>query len=97
MFQCCNVFCNEEMPRYNKLQLQIFSLYRQFLRVARDKPGTAEYVKQEFHRNAKIPKIEILRIEHLYRKGQRQLESFKKSTTKGIGYFRPDENDQQKC
>lgn len=86
----------KRMPRYNKLQLQIFSLYRQFLRVARKKPGTAAYIKDEFHRNASIPKMETLRIEHLLRKGQRQLELFKRSTTVGVGIFHPDQDGERR-
>lgn len=75
------------MVRHSKLQLQVLALYRACLRVARNKPGATEYVHQEFHKNALIPKTEVMKIEHLVRRGQRQLESLKKSTTTGIGSF----------
>ncbi|ESN98717.1 hypothetical protein HELRODRAFT_66878 [Helobdella robusta] len=84
------------MPRHNKLQLEILSLYRQFLRVVSDRPGTSEYVKSEFRKNSYIPKKNILQIEQIVRRAQRQLESLKKPTTKGIGVFQRDDHDEQK-
>ena len=73
--------------RHSKIQLQVLSLYRQLLRAARNKPGAAEYIQHEFHRNATISKTEVMKIEQLVRRGQRQLENLKKSTTMGVGVF----------
>lgn len=79
------------MTRHNKLQLQILSLYRQFLRVVKTKPGAEEYVKSEFRKNASIPRKNILQIEQIVRRAERQLESMKKPTTLGIGVFQQDD------
>ena len=75
------------MGRHSKLQLQVLSLYRNLLRVARCKPGATEYVQYEFRKNASISKTEVMRIEHLLRRGERQLEGLKKPSTSGIGLF----------
>jgi len=80
------------MVRHSRLQLHVLSLYRQCLRVARDKPGAADYVRSEFRKNADINKSEVMRIEHLVRRGQRQLESLQKPTTTGVGFFQKDDN-----
>ena len=82
------------MVRHSRLQLQVLALYRQCLRVARSKPGAVEYVRSEFRKNAGINKSEVMRIEHLLRRGQRQLESLQKPTTTGVGLFQQDDSDQ---
>lgn len=75
------------MPRHSKLQLQILSLYRQFLRTAKDKPETKEYIKSEFKKHASIPKKSVLQIEQIVRRAERQLESLKKPTSMGISVY----------
>lgn len=82
------------MVRHSKLQLQVLALYRQCLRVARDKPGAVDHVRTEFRKNADINKSEVMRIEHLLRRGQRQLESLRKPTTTGVGVFQKDDSNQ---
>jgi len=80
------------MVRHSRLQLQVLALYHQCLRVARDKPGAVDYVRAEFRKNADINKSEVMRIEHLLRRGQRQLESLQKPTTTGVGVFQKDDS-----
>jgi len=84
------------MSRHSKLQKHIISLYRQLIRVARSKPGAVDYIRYEFHKNATIPKGEVMKIEQLLRRGERQLESLKKSSTTGVGLFQSDDNDPAK-
>jgi len=69
------------------MQLQVLSLYRKFLRVARDKPGAVEHVRKEFREKATIPRMETLRIEHLIRRAERQLKDLSNPSIKGIGVF----------
>ncbi len=75
------------MPRHSKVQIQVLSLYRHFLRAAKDKPGIIEHIKQEFKKNSVIPRHDILRIEHLMRRGERQLDLVKNTGVKGMGVF----------
>jgi succinate dehydrogenase assembly factor 1 len=82
------------MVQHSKLQQQVLALYRECLRVARSKPGATKYIKQEFRNNMMIAKTEVMRIETLLRRGQRQLESLRKSTTTGIGLFQSQTNDE---
>ena len=82
------------MPRQSKIQLMIIGLYRQFLRVAKDKPGVREFVQHEFRKNASIPKKNSIQIEYLIRRGQKQLDTLKSSQVRGVGVF--ENNDKKK-
>ncbi|XP_068594740.1 succinate dehydrogenase assembly factor 1, mitochondrial [Brachionichthys hirsutus] len=75
------------MARHSKLQTQVLALYRQFLRAGRDKPGFIPRIRDEFRSNARIKKTEMMYIEYLYRRGQRQLEQLKDVNTKQLGFF----------
>ena len=82
--------------RHSRLQQQVLALYHQCLRAARTKPGATDYVRSEFRRNADINKTEVMRIEQLLRKGQRQLDSLQKPTTTGVGVFQKDDSDESR-
>uniref|UniRef100_A0A8C5PYC4 Complex 1 LYR protein domain-containing protein n=1 Tax=Leptobrachium leishanense TaxID=445787 RepID=A0A8C5PYC4_9ANUR len=75
------------MARHSKLQKQILSLYKQFLRAGKEKPGFLPQIQQEFRKNAKIAKTDVMHIEYLLRRGQRQLEQLKDVHTKQLGAF----------
>ncbi|XP_061624914.1 succinate dehydrogenase assembly factor 1, mitochondrial [Phyllopteryx taeniolatus] len=76
------------MARHSKLQKQILALYRQFLRAGRDKPGFLPRIRDEFRENAGgIKKTDVMHIEYLYRRAQRQLEQLKDVNTKQLGTF----------
>ncbi|KAK3576289.1 hypothetical protein CHS0354_036024 [Potamilus streckersoni] len=73
------------MAKYSKIQLQVLSLYREFLQVSEGRPGLKEFVRSEFKKNAMIPRTDSLHIEAIYRRGQRQLELLKKKEVNSIG------------
>ncbi|XP_056302571.1 succinate dehydrogenase assembly factor 1, mitochondrial [Danio aesculapii] len=75
------------MVRHSKLQKQVLALYRQFLRAAQDKPGFIPRIRDEFRTNAAIKKTDVMHIEYLYRRAQRQLELLKDANTKQLGSF----------
>ncbi|XP_029961223.1 succinate dehydrogenase assembly factor 1, mitochondrial [Salarias fasciatus] len=75
------------MSRHSKLQKQVLSLYRQFLRAGRDKPGFLPRIRDEFRENAAIRRTDVMHIEYLYRRGQRQLDQLRDSNTKQLGSF----------
>lgn len=75
------------MSRHSKLQKQVLALYRQFLRAGQDKPGFIPRIRDEFRENARIKKTDVMHIEYLYRRGQRQLEQLKDTNTKQLGSF----------
>ncbi|XP_060712129.1 succinate dehydrogenase assembly factor 1, mitochondrial [Hemiscyllium ocellatum] len=75
------------MARHSKLQKQVLSLYKQFLRAAKEKPGFMPLVCSEFRRNSKIPRTDVMHIEYLLRRGQRQLELLRNSNTKQLAAF----------
>ncbi|KAL4423286.1 hypothetical protein ABPG77_004555 [Micractinium sp. CCAP 211/92] len=76
-------------PKLSGLQRQVLSLYRSALRVSRNKElaggdSIAAYAREELDRNRGIDRKDILRIEHLIRKGRRQLDLFRASEVTGI-------------
>lgn len=75
------------MPRHSKLQKQVLALYRQFLQAGKDKPGFVPRIRDEFRVNARIKKTDVMHIEYLYRRGQRQLEQLRDINTKQLGSF----------
>ncbi|XP_048378361.1 succinate dehydrogenase assembly factor 1, mitochondrial [Stegostoma tigrinum] len=75
------------MVRHSKLQKQVLSLYKQFLRAAREKPGFLPLVCSEFRKNSQIPRTDVMHIEYLLRRGQRQLELLRNSNTKQLAAF----------
>lgn len=81
------------MVRHSKLQKQVLSLYRQFLRSAQDKPGFLPRIRDEFRANSAIKKTDVMHIEYLYRRGQRQLELLKDVNTKQLGSFSKPKED----
>uniref|UniRef100_A0AAX7UCZ1 Complex 1 LYR protein domain-containing protein n=1 Tax=Astatotilapia calliptera TaxID=8154 RepID=A0AAX7UCZ1_ASTCA len=70
-----------------KLSLQVLALYRQFLRAGQDKPGFLPRIRDEFRENSRIKKTDVMHIEYLYRRGQRQLEQLRNANTKQLGSF----------
>ncbi|XP_073480034.1 succinate dehydrogenase assembly factor 1, mitochondrial [Aquarana catesbeiana] len=84
------------MIRHSNLQKQVLSLYKQFLRAGKDKPGALPQIQHEFRKNTKIPRTEIMRIEYLVRRGRKQLDQLKDVNTKQLGVFiRPPSNPSE--
>lgn len=84
--------CGRTM-RHSKLQKQVLALYRQFLQAGREKPGFVPRIREEFRVNARIKRTDVMHIEYLYRRGQRQLEQLRDVNTKQLGSFsKPTEN-----
>lgn len=75
------------MPKHSQIQLQILSLYKQFLKLSKDKPGLKEVIRSEFRKNAAIPKSDILRVEYQFRLGKKQFENLKNSEVDSVGVF----------
>ena len=82
--------------RHSKIQKQVLSLYKAFLRASQGKPGFEYYVKSEFKKNAALDKKNVLQIEFLMRKGQRKLDEIKDPHVSGMGLFVDDDADKKK-
>jgi succinate dehydrogenase assembly factor 1 len=80
------------MSRHSNIQKQILSLYKEFLKTSKGRTGMAEHITGEFRKNASIPKADTMRIEHMFRRGQRQLDVLKKSTVRGISVYQRETN-----
>lgn len=79
----------------SRLQKQVLSLYRKFLRASQDKPGFADHIKYEFRKNSLIPKTDGLRIEYLLRRAQNQLKQLEKMECNSMGFFTQQEEDKK--
>lgn len=75
------------MVRHSKIQKQVLVLYKQCLRAAENKPGFKENVRNDFKKNALMPKKDILRIEHVMRQGERKLKMMQDPYVDGMGRF----------
>uniref|UniRef100_A0A8C9DDK6 Succinate dehydrogenase complex assembly factor 1 n=1 Tax=Prolemur simus TaxID=1328070 RepID=A0A8C9DDK6_PROSS len=75
------------MSRHSRLQRQVLSLFRELLRAGRGKPGAEARVRAEFRKHACLPRSDVLRIEYLYRRGQRQLQLLRSGHAKAMGAF----------
>lgn len=82
-----------EMVR-SRLQKQVLSLYRAFLRASEDKPGFKDHIRYEFRKNSVIPKTDGLRIEYLLRRAQNQLKQLQKMECQSIGFFTRQDDKQ---
>lgn len=59
------------------------------MRSCENKPGTKEYVRSEFRKNSTlIPKTDILRVEYLVRRAEKQLKVLQNDSVKDMGVFR---------
>ena len=81
------------MVRYSKVQKHVLQLYRQFLKAVQDRPGVKDHVRNEFKKNSTLPRTDIMHIEYLIRRGERQLNQLKTSEVKGIGVFQKGHQD----
>ncbi|PRW33837.1 heat repeat [Chlorella sorokiniana] len=82
------------VKRLSGLQRQVLSLYRSSLRAARAKPGAsgdslAAMARSEIEKHRDIDRKDILLIEHLIRKGRRQLELLSSASVTGVMHLQP--------
>lgn len=83
------------MPRHSKLQLQVLALYKNFLRVSADKPGVRHHIQTEFRKWSSLQRTDVLRIEHLIRRGQRQLTMLQTGEVQRAGTFSSEPKSKQ--
>ena len=78
--------------KYSRLQICVFSLYRKLIRACEGRPGFKEYIQAEFRKNAKIPRSNILQIEYLMRRGEKQLKDLQRREMQSISLIKPGSN-----
>ena len=72
----------------SSLQKKILVQYRSFLKLSWNNPVLKQHIKDEFQKYGKnIPKSDFLHIEHLLRRGDKQLKMLKEDGVDGIKYF----------
>ena len=73
-----------KVVRRSALQKNILSLYAQFVRVSKEKPGVLERVRREFKEGAKLPKDNTLHIESMLRRAKNQLNMLRSNQVTSI-------------
>ncbi|KAK9861584.1 hypothetical protein WJX84_006370 [Apatococcus fuscideae] len=78
-------------PRLTGLQRQVLYFYRRVIRTAKTLPQpvrgeTLQYARSEFERYREVDKKNYQLVEHLMRKGGRQLELAKDKNVSGISF-----------
>nr|XP_054759331.1 succinate dehydrogenase assembly factor 1, mitochondrial-like [Lytechinus pictus] len=81
------------MARHSKLQLQVLQLYKTFLRVAENKPGVKAQIQYEFRKGAKMPRTDLMRIEYVVRRAERQLKMLQTGSVDRAGTFTNENED----
>ena len=71
---------------YSSLQKKILSQYRSFMKISWNNPSLKEHIRTEFKKYSDIPKSDFLRIEHILRRGDKQLKMLRKEGVDGIRY-----------
>ena len=84
------------MPRHSKVQLQVLSLYKQFMRITKEQPGFQDYIRNEFKKNSTLARSDIVKVEYLLRRGWRQLDMLKTTSVKGAGVFEKESASAEK-
>ncbi|PAA60968.1 hypothetical protein BOX15_Mlig011069g1, partial [Macrostomum lignano] len=77
------------MPPGGKIRQTVLQLYRDFLRLGRQKPGVADLAKREFRRHSRIPASDVVRIEQQVRRGKHLLATLSSQHVTGIGSIGP--------
>lgn len=81
------------MPKHSQLQVQVLSLYKQFLRATEKRPGFRSYIREEFKKNSQLKKTDVLHVEYLLRRGKRQLETLTSQSVNSLGVFYKDSQE----
>ena len=58
----------------SKVQKEVITLYRAFLRASKGRKGVREHVQQVFRDNAAIDRTNVIQIDYLVRLGRRRLK-----------------------
>lgn len=83
------------MVNHSQIQKQVLILYKEFLKLGKQKPGIKVYVKNQFKKNSEIPRTDTIRIEFLIRQGRKQLNMLKMEDVQSMGVFVTDEESKK--
>jgi len=88
---------NRPPPKVSGVKREVLSLYRQFLRAAKEKPdnaSTLSVIRMNFKQKSKIPKTNLEAIEYHIERGYRQLNKFKNSNVSSMRFVSVKHEDQ---
>jgi hypothetical protein len=79
----------KKLIKYSGLQRTILSLYAQFIRLAKERPGLLDKVRQEFREGAKLnSRDDSLLIDYKLRRAKNQLAMLKAQNVKSVKVIR---------
>jgi len=77
-----------KLAKKSTFQLKILGLYAQFVRLARDRPGLLDKVRDEFRVGSKLStKEDSLLIDYKLRRARNQLDMLKANNVKQVKVF----------
>lgn len=77
-----------KLAKKSTFQLKILGLYAQFVRLARDRPGLLDKVRDEFRAGSKLStKEDSLLIDYKLRRARNQLDMLKANNVKQVKVF----------
>ena len=78
----------KKLAKKSPFQLRILSLYAQFVRLAKDRPGLLDKVRQEFRQASKLSiKNDSLLIDYKLRRARNQLDMLKANNVTAVKVF----------
>ena len=78
----------------SSLQKKILAQYRSFMKISWNNPTLKEHIRTEFKKYGDtIPKSDFLHIEHILRRGEKQLKMLRKERVDGIRYVGTKKDD----
>jgi len=78
-----------KLIKYSPFQRKTLSLYAEFVRLAKNKPGLLERARSEFRAASKLnTKTDSLQIDFKLRRARNQLDMLKTSNVKAVKLFR---------
>ena len=78
----------KKLTKKSSFQLKILSLYAQFVRLSRERPGLLEKVRIEFKAGSQLsPKSDSLLIDYKLRRAKNQLDMLKANNVKQVKVF----------
>jgi succinate dehydrogenase assembly factor 1 len=79
----------------SSLQKKILAQYRSFMKISWNNPSLKEHIRREFRKYGdSIPRSDFLHIEHILRRGEKQLKMLRKEGVDNVHYVGKKNDDR---
>ena len=85
----------KKIAKKSQFQLKVLSLYAQFVRLSKDRPGLLEKCRDEFRKGAQLSsKSDALLIDYKLRRAKNQLDMLKAKNARSVKIFTVNKNSE---